>query len=69
MMDGDAGTVFLDTLGGGGITFPAPQVVQLPPMVITAEPPANQGNQKVVIGSLAIVLMVLAWVGLKSHGE
>jgi hypothetical protein len=29
----------------------------------------TNGNQKVLIGALAVVLMVLAWVGLKSHGE
>jgi len=63
------GTVFLDTLGGGVVSFPAPQVAQLPPVIVTAEPVPNQGNQKVLVGALAIVAIVLAWVGLQSHGE
>jgi hypothetical protein len=34
-----------------------------------AAPAPNQGNTIVVVGALAVVLMVLAWVGLKSHNE
>jgi hypothetical protein len=64
--------IMLDTSGGGGpITFPAPQPAPIPmlPPVVTMATSASQDNQKVLIGGLAIVLIILASVGLRSHGE
>jgi len=66
-LDSDA-PIMINTTDGAGVSFPAPQPAPLPPMITTAAP-ANDGNQKVLVGGLAVVLMVLAWVGLRSHGE
>lgn len=60
------GALVIDTLTGPVIF---PPVVVRPIPELEAPAPADNGNQKVLIGSLAIVLMVLAYVGLRSHND
>jgi hypothetical protein len=53
----------------GQVLFPSPQAAQLPPMVISEQPVSDNGNQRVLIGALAILLIILAGVGLRSHNS
>jgi hypothetical protein len=69
MFDSSPGLT-IDTTGGP-VTFPRPVPAVIPDTLPPADqtPARNNGNTVVFVGAAAIVLMILAYVGLRSHGE